>query len=87
MQGFTDGMAGSSPRLRGAPAAARTQIVSFWAHPRACGEHASITTTVSYLGGSSPRLRGALRRLHDWIAKRRLIPAPAGSTWCVPLRR
>ena len=53
-----------------------------WAHPRACGEHVYGLSVGVGLTGSSPRLRGA--RLPSPCAPRppRLIPAPAGSTWC-----
>ncbi len=49
-------------------------------HPRACGEHATITTTSSIESGSSPRLRGThAARLRNAVV-RRIIPALAGNT-------
>ena len=51
-----------------------------WAHPRACGENASLVVAESQNPGSSPRVRGK-----HWLDARvnaiqRLIPARAGKT-------
>ena len=52
----------------------------YWDHPRACGEHLTITGYIALTVGSSPRLRGTPQALFDaglfcWI-----IPALAGNT-------
>ena len=50
------------------------------AHPRACGENASISTMTRPAGGSSPRMRGKpSRRFVPWSLLG-LIPAHAGKT-------
>ena len=51
-----------------------------WDHPRVCGEHPSMSTTVLLTVGSSPRMRGTLGKI---AAPRRavgIIPAYAGNT-------
>ena len=49
-------------------------------HPRACGEHSELVSTVTNLPGSSPRLRGT--RWVKWRPYSRvgIIPALAGNT-------
>ena len=56
---------------------------SWWstrAHPRAGGEHGSLTGGIFGFYGSSPRGRGALDRDDPRPAVEGLIPARAGST-------
>ena len=53
------------------------------AHPRVCGENASLTSCVSIIWGSSPRVRGKRNRPHLRRANHGLIPACAGKTRCV----
>ena len=49
-------------------------------HPRGCGEHFLLRSSVPVLGGSSPRMRGArIEKLGTGKADR-IIPADAGST-------
>ena len=50
------------------------------AHPRACGEHLSMATSISLWSGSSPRLRGTPHHAATLGHLPRLIPAPAGNT-------
>ena len=49
-------------------------------HPRACGEHAIGSQTMSLAGGSSPRMRGTRLRSRRGIRPPRFIPAHAGNT-------
>ena len=49
-------------------------------HPRIRGEHLRRTDRCPYLTGSSPHTRGALRLHRRHRARRRIIPAYAGST-------
>ena len=49
-------------------------------HPRMCGEHINITTTVVIIKGSSPHVRGALMHRCDIQGRDGIIPACAGST-------
>ena len=56
-------------------------------HPRVCGEHQAVLSSLLHRGGSSPRMRGtrpscdSLRRAHG------IIPAYAGNTrYCFALR-
>ena len=96
----SSGTPGSSPRLRGTPAALdfREQASRFIpapagntlrpvegqppraVHPRACGEHPSVTAALPPVAGSSPRLRGTPRRTAMSAEPPRFIPAPAGNT-------
>ena len=49
-------------------------------HPRACGEHLSMTRLIRLANGSSPRLRGTRSGAILDGDSRRFIPAPAGNT-------
>ena len=49
-------------------------------HPRACGEHCTMTRPMRTVVGSSPRMRGALGSSFQIICNVRFIPAHAGST-------
>ncbi len=49
-------------------------------HPRACGEHPSLSDPWRYDSGSSPRLRGTRGASAAMAEQRRFIPAPAGNT-------
>ena len=57
------------------------------AHPRSRGEHGCINLCFCTDWGSSPLTRGALRPSRRRAAARRLIPAHAGSTAGLALRR
>ncbi len=50
------------------------------AHPRACGEHFSVSGGAASSGGSSPRTRGTQRCQGEGDPHGRLIPAHAGNT-------
>ena len=52
-----------------------------WDHPRIRGEHARRMYNRGELYGSSPHTRGALCLHRRHRARRRIIPAYAGSTW------
>ena len=54
--------------------------VSFWDHPRACGEHGRNVLSYSVELGSSPRMRGTLRKIEPKFAIDGIIPAHAGNT-------
>ena len=54
-------------------------------HPRACGEHASLSTSSTGADGSSPRMRGTLHAARPRGGKTRFIPAHAGNT-CLLVR-
>ena len=71
---------GLIPASAGSTGEYRAILRVVWAHPRVCGEHASVTARPLHMSGSSPRLRGA--RMAAWMTGRamRLIPASAGST-------
>ena len=80
-------------RLRIIPADAGNTAPAalFWTgpgdHPRGCGEHLASWTCLDSAGGSSPRMRGTRKGLHgDWQL-RGIIPADAGNTLLVDVRR
>ncbi len=56
-------------------------------HPRACGEHDVTKFRHHSHGGSSPRLRGTPGNGGFLITEKRFIPAPAGNTPRMWLRR
>ena len=65
--------------------AGKTQLSSArlqdrWAHPRACGENASMSTVDWVIGGSSPRMRGKRVLIDAHARATGLIPAHAGKT-------
>ena len=57
-------------------------------HPRACGEHISVTNTATLCVGSSPRVRGTPCCIVSSKLAIRFIPARAGNTRqrCVPAK-
>ena len=71
---------GSSPRMRGAPAARSSPRCSRRDHPRVCGEHIRFTPWRKRTSGSSPRMRGAPISCCARRSKAGIIPAYAGST-------
>ena len=70
---------GNIPALAGSIILGRREKQSIREHPRACGEHASLSlSSLSYLG-TSPRLRGASEGSRVRVPHRGNIPALAGS--------
>ena len=55
-------------------------IVTYWDHPRMCGEHVHSARLVTSAVGSSPHVRGALLDVHFLLLYMGIIPACAGST-------
>ena len=55
-------------------------------HPRVCGEHLMMSSSVSAISGSSPRMRGTLSHSRRRIEHHGIIPAYAGNTGCVRWR-
>ena len=49
-------------------------------HPRGCGEHTTLRSTLPGQPGSSPRMRGAQSKVRSAHIVMRIIPADAGST-------
>ena len=70
---------GSSPRVRGTPAASATGRARPSVHPRVCGERNDAIVANDEASGSSPRVRGTLRPLRTVFRQRRFIPACAGN--------
>lgn len=76
----------SSMYMRIIPALAGNTVVfivfllSFWDHPRACGEHLWFRRGAARLLGSSPRLRGTQALQERITLTRGIIPALAGNT-------
>ena len=56
-------------------------------HPRACGEHSLRDTLTDTVRGSSPRLRGTLTQNCQTTSITGIIPALAGNTWRLGMRR
>ena len=76
-------LSGSSPRMRGALAVADLSSVLRWDHPRGCGEHGRLSPAPSGRLGSSPRMRGAQFSDGGIRVVVGIIPADAGSTFCL----
>ena len=76
----------SSMYMRIIPALAGNTVVfivfllSFWDHPRACGEHLWFRRGAARLLGSSPRLRGTRTDIVRQWCGIGIIPALAGNT-------
>ena len=73
-------IAGSSPRMRGAPMSRDGESWECEDHPRVCGEHTACLAIPIRQQGSSPRMRGARRSCPRSRRSGRIIPAYAGST-------
>ena len=80
-------MAGLIPAGAGNTDPDGTRWVDEPAHPRWRGEHSMSCVGISARGGSSPLARGTHTTLHTDGWKTRLIPAGAGNTWLVFMRR
>ena len=77
--------AGLIPACAGKTPAERRRTTTTRAHPRVCGENASIGSRLNFVAGSSPRVRGKLRERRWPPAGAGLIPACAGKTDSHPL--
>ena len=73
-------MPGSSPRVAGNTRSAPARPATVPAHPRECGEHATMRMLMGQPAGSSPRVRGTPCAFSHRQAGVRLIPASAGNT-------
>ena len=59
----------------------------FWDHPRVCGEHRALSSSVRISPGSSPRMRGTLHQAGETDRRSGIIPAYAGNTLSHACRR
>ena len=75
---------GLIPACAGKTLGRRRGGVRAWAHPRVCGENASIAGGAPMTTGSSPRVRGKLGGVCRRRGLRGLIPACAGKTLSHP---
>ena len=71
---------GLIPACAGKTASSPVILEELGAHPRVCGENASVTYLTRTFLGSSPRVRGKLAVVRDDDRLARLIPACAGKT-------
>ncbi len=71
---------GIIPALAGNTTCLFPHVLAYRDHPRACGEHSSITSNTSWILGSSPRLRGTLKKFCMFPYSYGIIPALAGNT-------
>ena len=78
--GIIPACAGSTPRPCSTPLLPRD-------HPRMCGEHSYRFVPMMMYGGSSPHVRGARRGEHVGQHRQGIIPACAGSTPVLAMRR
>ena len=78
--GLIPARAGKTPRRTRRPRMGR-------AHPRACGENARLVESVRNASGSSPRVRGKLSDRARGSLSGGLIPARAGKTMRLVMRR
>ena len=78
---------GIIPAYAGSTTPRMPQIVGTEDHPRVCGEHTTLATTLAALAGSSPRMRGAQTRLESIASSGGIIPAYAGSTVAIDVGR
>ena len=70
-----------TPAYAGKTRTSARSSVSFWDHPRVCGENFIRDIRQQGFVGSPPRMRGKLPRLHSSILKFRITPAYAGKTF------
>ena len=78
---------GSSPRVRGLPGDKSSPTYVAEDHPRACGVYYRDPVYTPVACGSSPRVRGLLHDIGDKIEEIRIIPARAGFTARVTVRK
>ena len=78
---------GLIPACAGKTGGIRYRLCAYWAHPRVCGENGSAYFGASGVPGSSPRVRGKLVGRMTVEARGGLIPACAGKTFLVAMRR
>ena len=74
------GPSGIIPACAGSTGHSRFRVLLIRDHPRMCGEHRSLTDSLSPARGSSPHVRGALPDLVPGVEEGGIIPACAGST-------
>ena len=80
------GTTGLIPACAGKTARASVRAKLSRAHPRVCGENSRPAFQRYEPMGSSPRVRGKRSQRQGHASPRRLIPACAGKTRCVPCR-
>ena len=71
---------GIIPACAGSTGHSRFRVLLIRDHPRMCGEHRSLTDSLSPARGSSPHVRGALAPAWTRMTNHGIIPACAGST-------
>ena len=76
-------LAGIIPADAGSTLSVSLSSPVVWDHPRGCGEHGLVKIRSSGPAGSSPRMRGAPYQRAPEPVDRRIIPADAGSTFCL----
>ena len=74
------GVPGIIPACAGSTGHSRFRVLLIRDHPRMCGEHRSLTDSLSPARGSSPHVRGALAPAWTRMTNHGIIPACAGST-------
>ena len=75
-----DDVAGIIPACAGNTCLDIALFVVHWDHPRVCGEHWKVPTSIFCSWGSSPRVRGTLEGADIHILQLGIIPACAGNT-------
>ena len=78
---------GIIPAHAGNTATQVAAATSYRDHPRACGEHSSSPSSSRKPAGSSPRMRGTLSSCCSYLVGEGIIPAHAGNTPPLTLRR
>jgi len=73
-------ISGITPAPAGSTQLKTNSCHTAWDHPRACGEHYVAHSKHTGSRGSPPRLRGAPFWWKYRLHRRRITPAPAGST-------
>ena len=68
------------PARAGNTLALQQVMLTIAVHPRACGEHLTVSANVTGVNGSSPRVRGTLDCVAAHREHERFIPARAGNT-------
>ena len=71
---------GITPAHAGKTYSATSSAKTSWDHPRACGENATLVTSVATEIGSPPRMRGKQSYIPYRFLGHRITPAHAGKT-------